>query len=266
MNTFSIIMPAYSSNEGQYHRPKLIERAIRSIVNQQYPHWELIIVDDGSTDETPDLLKKWVEKDKRIKLITHETSMNRAISRNDGMDAATKDWLCWIDSDDEYTSHYLRAYDKMINEFSDYKIFNFSSILYYPNHTSQIRDTFKPLKLVVGHEWFKSGHINTGAFIFKREIWQGHPEMRIPDEASPYAFASESHFDMRFPPNDPKVEFESEKAFTDGKMRVGVSLGNPFGDDFLQFYLLTRRFHSKPLDVALYVIYPRNSENCYEYF
>ena len=49
-------------------------------------------------------------------------------------------------------------------------------------------------------------------------------------------------------------------------MRQGVSLGNPTGDDYAQFYYLTRDNHSKALDIALYIIYPRTSEDEQEYF
>jgi hypothetical protein len=78
-----------------------------------------------------------------------------------------------------------------------------------------------------------------------------------------------SGFDYKLTPNDgayDKVGENPEGIFTDGLLRVGFSLGNPWGDDFLQFYKLTRDNTSKPLDVALYVQYPRCSEDVYENF
>ena len=62
-------------------------RAIRSILNQQYPHFELIIVDDASKDGVDKMVEEFRKKDNRIKVVTHIQSMNRAISRNDGMDS-----------------------------------------------------------------------------------------------------------------------------------------------------------------------------------
>lgn len=261
---FSVVIPVYSENNDNFDRKQTIHRTIRSIVNQQYPHWELILVDDGCKDEMPDILDIWASKDDRIKVI-HQDNMNRAIARNNGMDAATGDWICWLDSDDEYCSHYLRELDKAIQDFPEYKIFNFDSIIYFPDHHSQIRGTFIPKIEGKGHEWFKSGHIGCGSFIFSRDLWASDSKYRIPDEMSPYGFAAVSGFDMRM---SERPELFTKKEFIEAKgaLNIGDSLGNPFGDDFYQFYLLTRDNHSKPLDVVLYIQYPRSSEGVYEYF
>lgn len=273
MPKFSVVMPVYSELEplqggasGQRHfRGKTVQRAIKSIVNQQYPDWELIIVDDGCADGiTPAILDKFAEQDSRIKVF-HKANENRAIARNYGMDRATGDWICWLDSDDEYSSHYLRELDQAIKEFPEYKIFNFGSLIYWPDHHSTIRPVFTPLIEGSGHEWFRSGHIGCGSFIFRRGLWQSDPKYRIPDEVNPYQFAAASHFDMRFADDEPYIE-NPAGAFTDGVYRHGLSLGNPWGDDALQFYLLTRDNQSKPLDVLLYVQYPRAHEEVYEHF
>ena len=245
-------------------------RAIRSVLNQQYPHFELIVVNDFSGDETAEMIEGFRQLDKRVKVVTHSQSMNRAISRNDGMDMAENDWICWLDSDDEYVSHYLRELDKAIKDFPEYKIFNFPSMVYYPDHRWHLRETFYPKIEGNGHEWFPSGRIGSGSFIFRRDLWNSDKKYRIPDEQSPYAFAANSGIDMKFPPNHTingdLVEGPSEMAFKDKKMRVGISLGNPWGDDYLQCYLLTRDNHMKPLDIPLYIQYPWTSENDYEYF
>lgn len=270
---FSIVIPVYSELKEKYggmgihFRGKTVQRAIKSIINQQYPDWELILVDDGCCDDiTPRILDKFAESDKRIKVV-HIPNGNRAIARNTGMDTATGDWICWLDSDDEYSTHYLRELDKAIKDFPDYKIFNFGSIIHWPDHHTTIRPVFTPAIVDDGHEWFHSGYIGAGSFVFSRELWKQNPEKyRIPDEVSPYAFAAASRYDMRLEPHREDIEFESQDAFLDGKMRVGLSLGNPWGDDFLQFYLLTRDNHSKPLDVLLYIQYPRAHEEVYEHF
>lgn len=273
MNTFSIIVPVYSeltpqqqASDGHIHfRGYTAQRAIKSIINQQYPHWELILVDDGCVDDiTPAILDKFAANDKRIKVI-HKANENRAVARNAGMEAATGDWLCWLDSDDEYSTHYLRELDKAINDFPEYKIFNFGSIIHWPDHHTGIRPVFQPAIEGEGHEWFKSGHIGTGSFIFRRDLWNSDKKYRIPDEPNPYQFAADSKFDMRFTEDEPYVE-NPLGAFTDGVKRHGLSIGNPWGDDFLQFYYLTRDNHSKPLDVLLYIQYPRAHEEVYKHF
>jgi glycosyltransferase involved in cell wall biosynthesis len=271
MPRFSCVIPVYSEKEPSgvnplHFRGKTVQRAIKSILNQQYPDWELILVDDGCTDGiTPQILDKFAESDKRIKVL-HTPSGNRAIARNKGMEAATGEWITWLDSDDEYSTNYFRQLDKAITEFPEYKVFNFGSIIHHPNHNTSIRPVFEPAIEGAGHEWFRSGHIGTGSFIFRRDLWANNPEKyRIPDEASPYHFAAASGFDMKFDPDRKDIE-NPAGAFTDKVRRHGVSLGNPWGCDFFQYYLLTRDNHSKPLGALLYVQYPRSSENDYKHF
>jgi len=282
---FSVVIPVYSATdpeslpeEQRHYRAKQVQRAIKSIINQQFPDWELILVDDGCTDETPRILDKFAKADKRIKVI-HKENENRAIARNRGMEAAKGEWICWMDSDDEYLTHYLREIDQAGKDFPEYKIFNFGSIIHFPDHHTVIRKTFRPLREGNGHEWFRSGGIGCGSFVFKRELWASDPKYRIPDEVNPYQFAATSKFPMRFSPNEPDRGEHPENIFEDGEYRHGTSLGNPWGDDHLQFYLLTRDNFSQPLhptepelpddqqkDVLLYVQYPRASEEIYQYF
>lgn len=277
MPKFSVILPVYSELEpiqggasAQRHfRGSTVQRAIKSILNQQYTDWELIIVDDGCCDGiTPDILDRFADNT-RIKVI-HKVNENRAIARNTGMDAATGEWLCWLDSDDEYSTHYLRELDKAIEDFPDYKIFNFGSLLYWPDHKSTVRSTFYPEEEGDGHVWFRSGHIGAGSFIFRRDLWNSNSDYHIPSEANPYQFAADSRFPMRLDPAKDQFQYDNTEnpgeCFQDGVKRHGMSLGNPWGDDFFQFYVLTRNNHTKPLDVLLYIQYPRAHEEVYTEF
>lgn len=276
MPKFSVVMPVYSDYnpdepdaEQRHYRAKQVQRAIKSIINQQYPDWELIIIDDGCTDDTPEILDKFADSDDRIKII-HQENLNRAIARNVGMDNATGEWICWIDSDDEYSTHYLREIYHATLEFPEYDIFNFGSIIHFPDHHTAIRSVFAPAEEGDGHEHFRAGHIGTGSFVFKRALWASDPKYRIPDEVNPYQFAATSKFDLRLDPVADDFQYHNaenpEGAFSDGVYRHGLSLGNPWGDDALQFFLLTRNHKSKPLDVLLYVQYPRAHEEIYQHF
>lgn len=264
---FSIVVPVYSEDASTDHhfRGKTIQRTIKSVINQQYPDWELILVDDGCADGvTPAILEKFAQDDSRIKVVK-QPNQNRAIARNTGMDNATGDWICWLDSDDEYHSHYLREIHQATLDFPDYKIFNFGSLVYFSDHHTAVRPVFRPAEEGEGHEWFKSGSIGAGSFVFRRDLWLSDQSYRIPDEVNPYQFAAASLFDMRYPDDQPDIE-NPAGAFSDGAYRHGLSLGNPWGDDFLQFYRLTRTNRSCPLDVLLYIQYVRAHEGVYEHF
>lgn len=92
MAEISVIMPTYN-------RAYLLENAISSIVSQTYEHWELIIVDDGSTDNTKEVIKKY-SHDKRILFIQKENT-GGAHSRNVGVHHAKGKYITFLDSDDE---------------------------------------------------------------------------------------------------------------------------------------------------------------------
>lgn len=279
MTRFSVIIPVYSEktpklegNAGHLHyRAKMVQRAIKSIINQQFPDWELILVNDGCAEEdTPRIMKLFAEQDNRIKVIDQE-NLNRAYARNRGMSEATGEWLCWLDCDDEYVSHYLRELDQAIKDYPKYKIFNFGAQVWWPDHRFDIRPTFHPAIEGDGHVWFRSGHIGAGSFIFRKDLWESDKKYQIPNEVNAYEFAASSKFDLKLDPVADEFQFNNSEnptgAFSDGVYRHGLSLGNPWGDDMLQFYLLTRDNHSKPLDVPLYVQYPRATEDTvYEHF
>jgi len=244
--TFSIVLPVYNN-------PR-VERAIKSVLNQQYPYFELIIVDDGSIDGiTPEVIENYRLRDKRIRVLTQEENKNRVFARNRGMREAVKQWICWLDSDDEYMSEYLRSCVRMIKDNPDYKLFNFAHLLMFPD-TYRIKDAFRPEEAEVGHKHFGIGNVGSGSFIWHRELMED-PDMWMPETpecVNPYGFAAESRIDMK-DPGDPGK-------FTDGKGRVGDSLGNPWGDDYCQFYYLTRKHKTKTYDLPIYIVYPKNSE------
>lgn len=88
----SIITPSYNT-------AKYIGKTIESVQNQTYQNWEMIIVDDCSTDETDGIVKKYLE-DKRIKYLKNESNSGAAVSRNKALREAKGKWIAFLDSDD----------------------------------------------------------------------------------------------------------------------------------------------------------------------
>lgn len=90
----SVVLPTYS-------RADLLPGAIDSILAQTFTDWELIIVDDGSIDTTPDVIREYEAKDGRIRSIRNQPNKKLPASLNIGMDAATGAYLTWT-SDDNF--------------------------------------------------------------------------------------------------------------------------------------------------------------------
>ena len=163
-NTFSVIIPTHMN------RGTLTKRAIRSIVNQTWPLWECIVVNNHSSDDIEGIVTSF--NDKRIKCI--KSKGNRYFARNAGMGEAKNDWLSWLDSDDEYLSIYFQALNDAINENPKHKIFNFATLVQHNRKEgsrafykySTIRHTFKPPEEGEGHRHFDSGKIGSGQFVF----------------------------------------------------------------------------------------------------
>ncbi|SFG56853.1 teichuronic acid biosynthesis protein TuaG [Sporolactobacillus nakayamae] len=89
----SIITPTFCSE-------KTIRKTIRSVREQTYPHWELIIIDDASTDRTRELLREAAEKDSRIKLLFLQENRGAAFARNRALELAQGRYIAFLDSDD----------------------------------------------------------------------------------------------------------------------------------------------------------------------
>lgn len=96
----SIITPAYNARE-------FINETIDSVLQQSYRNWEMLIVDDCSTDDTVAVVQKYVENDSRIILIHHERNKGVAVARNTALDVATGSYMAFLDSDDQWAPQKL---------------------------------------------------------------------------------------------------------------------------------------------------------------
>jgi glycosyltransferase involved in cell wall biosynthesis len=91
--TISVIIPTYN-------RSKLLGRAIQSVIDQTFADFELIVVDDASTDNTYEVVSAF--EDQRIRFIRHEQNRGVSVARNTGLDAVLGDYITFLDSDDEW--------------------------------------------------------------------------------------------------------------------------------------------------------------------
>ena len=92
MPQISVIVPVYKVEP-------YLDRCVKSVLNQTFSDFELILVDDGSPDECPRLCDEWATKDNRIQVI-HKENGGLSDARNVGFEASTGEWITFVDSDD----------------------------------------------------------------------------------------------------------------------------------------------------------------------
>lgn len=108
----SIIVPVYKVE-------RYLDKCISSIVNQTYTNLEIILVDDGSPDQCPQMCDAWAEKDARIRVI-HKENGGLSDARNAGMAVATGEYIAFVDSDDWIAPDlYTHLYRRLTEDHSD---------------------------------------------------------------------------------------------------------------------------------------------------
>lgn len=185
----SIIMPVYNSE-------KYLRNTLNSIVNQSLNDFELICIDDGSSDDSLNILNDYSERDSRIRIITQKNSGSGA-ARNRGLEVSRGDYVCFIDSDDEISPDLLDlTYKNAVSNDSDLVLFKISNIqkdkktfvtpelpyeLVFPNADF---DNFTFDCFDVKEYIFKL-HYGPWSKVYKREFLTGHDDFLF-DEELPY--------------------------------------------------------------------------------
>lgn len=105
----SVIMPAYNAE-------RTIAEAIESVLNQTYSDFELIVINDCSTDATKEIVEKYVASDSRVKLVNNTVNLGVSTSRNTGISNAKGEYIAFLDSDDMWRKDKLeKQLDVMVS-------------------------------------------------------------------------------------------------------------------------------------------------------
>lgn len=144
----SIITPAYNCD--QY-----IAETIHSVLNQTYSQWEMIIVDDASTDNTVKILESYIMKDDRIKVISLKGNQGVANARNVGMRNARGRYLAFLDSDDIWNENKLERQLQFM-QFNDIA-FSFSQYHQFVDEVSNLKKFVNAPK-VIGYKDLLKGN------------------------------------------------------------------------------------------------------------
>ncbi len=174
MPFFSVIIPTYN-------RARLLPESIASVLVQTYQSWELIIVDDGSMDNTKEVVESF--KDQRIKYI-FQKNQERSAARNNGIKNSSGRYICFLDSDDYYLPDHLEKLFEFLRQG------NFPASFFYTNkllkHGSRIIRASEDLLICENiYDQIVSSVIHTQQVCAHRDVFKEHlfdPKFRISED------------------------------------------------------------------------------------
>lgn len=118
----SVIMPARNSE-------RFIETAINSVINQTYTNWELLVINDNSSDHTADIVKQFVNTDSRVVLFENEQCFGVAMTRIKGIQNAKGQYIAFLDSDDQWICTKLSTQIEFLKKTGSKFVFSGSSYM-----------------------------------------------------------------------------------------------------------------------------------------
>lgn len=163
----SIIIPAYNG-------ASFIGDTIRSVLDQTYPHFELIIVDDASPDHTKDVVGQY--KDPRVKYMLHDENKGSAVARRTGLHASSGEIIAYLDQDDLFHPEKLQRHVEMYKDNPDVG-FSYNSFFDLEHSSRNIRELRRPPReiklsdLVLGFPVPPSSWVLRREWALSDEIW-----------------------------------------------------------------------------------------------
>jgi len=109
MFDYSIIIPVYNAE-------KTLERCLDSVCTQTFTNYEVILIDDGSSDRSLEICKRYKQKNARIRLVKQVNS-GPSVARNVGLELAGGKWICFVDSDDSIEENYLQSIQDAVQKY-----------------------------------------------------------------------------------------------------------------------------------------------------
>ena len=153
----SIVVPVYNCE-------KFINHTIKTVLNQTYQNWELLLVDDCSTDNSVSIINGYVAGDNRIKLIKLKENSGAAVARNEGMKNANGKYIAFLDSDDLWNENKLK---KQINFMKKNKyVFTYTGYEFADEEGNKLDKIVKVPEQLTYKQALKNTTIFTSTVIF----------------------------------------------------------------------------------------------------
>ena len=161
-----------------YNRAETLEQTIASLQNQTYPHWELIIVDDDSSDNSVELVKELMKNDPRIRLIESRINQGPGLTRNAGIFANNNRYIAFLDSDDLWAPEKLETQLSFMQSENSAFTYTQYRIIDEANQTSGL---IKPKRKAKGRELLANNFVVTSSVMLDTEEFD---MIQFPDMSS----------------------------------------------------------------------------------
>lgn len=161
----SVIMAAYNAE-------KTIEQAIKSVLEQTYSNLELIVINDASNDRTSLIVKEFINKDNRVKIVENSVNSGVSKSRHIGFKAAESEWIAILDSDDVWTAEKLEKQIKIQKEKNAEILFTGSAFM---DANGQLLDWILHVpEEITYRKLLKQNLISNSSVLVKKELLQSY--------------------------------------------------------------------------------------------
>ncbi len=249
MPQFSIITPTWNRADGR------LQRCLSSVLSQSFQDFEMIVVDDHSTDITSNVAayfsSQFASLETNLTFIAMPEHRGRVVARNVGMKFAKGDFLVWLDSDDALDPMYLATFAHYIEQEPDARLWICGSRYHgmiktadgehiCPKWTRLRQAWIPPVDTNGVHQHFPSGLVGTGMFVFHRECLEKTGLM--PDWINHNKLAD---------------SVDEWLGYTTGYSSKTKTCGNPWGDDWAMLRKLTMHYRAHKIDACLYNQYVR---------
>lgn len=188
----SIIVPVYNTE-------KYLENCLNSICNQSYKNLEIILVNDGSTDNSIEIIENFQKKDARIKSVLNKENSGLFKARVIGVEASSGDYIAFVDSDDTISVDWIRLLVKKAEE-TDADIVMGNTICEDEQHNKYIYNTYyfaaKSRECLCGEQVLESLLENEGMCFSKHTVWNKLYSRRLWKKSLPHFKKVKEHFIM----------------------------------------------------------------------
>ena len=165
--SISVVMPVYNA-------ARFLRESIDSVLGQTYTHFELILIDDCSTDNSYEILCEYAQKDSRVRVYKNERNMGVSYTRNFGVNNAQFDYIALIDSDDMWSAEKLQKQVALIATYPDTDLC-YTGSAFVDTNGEKSSFVFKVPTSVTYKKLLKQNVISCSSVLIKRDLLIKYP-------------------------------------------------------------------------------------------